>query len=209
MGNNPIRYVDPDGRLTITDDGSYVFLPEVYSDGTTIYRTEDSLLYGKKIRYVYGLIIANDGTKIKVRYKPNRDICIGENSDCHGSTFTYGLFWIDNTEVEKILKGDGYKSVWTPSPGNIMIQRNENGDIIHSAEVIFFDRQSNQVLVKESMGNKVFADANGNVTKTRLFLYKINRLTDSFYIRPENVIVQEIPSYNRGDFYEIWDELNN
>ena len=37
-GNNPVRYIDPDGRLQVSPDGGYIFLPELDSDGNLVYR---------------------------------------------------------------------------------------------------------------------------------------------------------------------------
>jgi hypothetical protein len=33
------------------------------------------------------------------------------SSDCHGTTFASGQVWINNDQVGKIIKGDGYRQV--------------------------------------------------------------------------------------------------
>ena len=63
-------------------------------------------------RYSYmerGYIYADDGTKIEAY----RNICCddGFNTDCHGVTFADGKYWINNNQVNKILRGDRYRKV--------------------------------------------------------------------------------------------------
>jgi len=55
--------------------------------------------------------------------------------DCHGFTFLAGAEWINNSEVEKILKDNGYSVAQNPSVGDVVIYRDNNGLIQHSGIV--------------------------------------------------------------------------
>ncbi|MEG5049402.1 MULTISPECIES: peptidoglycan-binding protein [unclassified Microcoleus] len=55
--------------------------------------------------------------------------------DCHGFTFLAGAEWINNGEVEKILKDNGYSVAQNPSVGDVVIYRDNQGLIQHSGIV--------------------------------------------------------------------------
>jgi hypothetical protein len=58
--------------------------------------------------------------------------------DCHGLTFGDGKFWINNDQVNKLLKGDGYEKTKTPQSGDVAIFK-ANGEVIHSTTVAGVD----------------------------------------------------------------------
>jgi hypothetical protein len=100
-----------------------------------------------KAALMVGHVYADDGTPIKAYFNLNSSEAPEYNTDCHGLTFTNGDYWIDNTEVDKILKGDGYKkvddtresksstSLSKAKVGDVVIYRDANGNILHSATV--------------------------------------------------------------------------
>jgi hypothetical protein len=57
------------------------------------------------------------------------------SSNCHGWVFTGGRFLLRGVGVERILQGNGYSVVSTPSAGDIVIYRNESGNILHTGLV--------------------------------------------------------------------------
>ena len=57
------------------------------------------------------------------------------SSNCHGWVFTGGRFLLRGEGVERILQGNGYSVVSTPSAGDIVIYRNESGNILHTGLV--------------------------------------------------------------------------
>ena len=203
-GNNPVRYIDPDGRLQVSPDGGYIFLPELDSDGNLVYRNDSD--NGVTYSFIYGFLIANDGTFIKARYKPDRNNLPSENFDCHGYTFTNGTFWINNDQVEKILVGDGYEEVHIPENNDILVQRERNGNVYHSAKIDEYDRQRGTIFVKEALGSIIFDAGDNKVKKTRDWRYKINPLRDSFYKFNGNSVVEKTPTYTMGEFYEKWNK---
>lgn len=56
-------------------------------------------------------------------------------ANCHGWVFTDGRFLLRGTDVDSILCDNNYYIVSDPKPGDIMIYRNEVGNILHTALV--------------------------------------------------------------------------
>ena len=179
-GNNPVRYIDPDGRIQISKTGEYIFFQQTDNNGNPIIETITGNS-GNTIKIIKGYLKANDGTEINVHYKLDRDNSPEDNYDCHGLTFTKGTFWINNPEIEKLLKGDGYIEADTPKTDDVLIQRNKNGDIIHSAKIVEVDSKGNRVKVQEAMGAYLFSDENGKKHKTRLHWYTLTPGRDTIY----------------------------
>jgi len=57
-----------------------------------------------------------------------------EVTNCHGWVFTGGRFWVAGESVESILSDNGYATVSTPRPGDLVIYRNDAG-VTHTAVV--------------------------------------------------------------------------
>jgi hypothetical protein len=55
-------------------------------------------------------------------------------TNCHGQTFTDGEFWIDNSQVEDLLGGEGYKATKTPEVGDVVVYR-KDGNVVHSMKI--------------------------------------------------------------------------
>ncbi|MCX7112849.1 MAG: hypothetical protein NTX45_22565, partial [Proteobacteria bacterium] len=88
----------------------------------------------------------NDGTKIEAMKSlglvdPNTGKIVPDNrldTDCHGVTFTNGEYWINDTEVDKILDKGGYKPTSQPQTGDILVYR-EGKAVVHSVTVTKVD----------------------------------------------------------------------
>ena len=173
-------FTDPDGRIQISKTGEYIFYRKTDNNGNPITETITGNS-GKTIKIIKGYLKANDGTEIKVHYNLSRENSPEDNYDCHGLTFTKGPFWIDNPEIEKVLKRDEYIETDTPKKDDVLIQRNKNGDIIHSAKIVEFDSKENRVKVQEAMGAYLFSDENGTKHKTRLHWYTLTPERDTIY----------------------------
>ncbi len=121
--NNPIAYFDPDGRLKRKKDGTLKFRPSGISNRT--HKDAPGISFRSRV----GFLFADDGTAIKAFRNLSGDT--RSDTDCHGLTFADGEYWIDNPEVEKILKGDNYIEASTPEVGNIVIYYDSTGKIVH------------------------------------------------------------------------------
>jgi hypothetical protein len=135
---NPTQWVDPLGLLQRNPDGSIKFEPIV----------DTQIIHGANRNYKhpvqYGHVLADDGTKI-IAFKEIKPYAGKDHSytyDCHGMTFASKQVWINDDQVEAILKGDGYRPTKTPEPGDVAIYREkpwwkfwEKGTIVHSTTV--------------------------------------------------------------------------
>lgn len=59
---------------------------------------------------------------------------MSDESDCHGTTFAKGQVWINNDQVEAIIKGDNYTKTKEPQPGDVGVYRT-GGSVEHSVIV--------------------------------------------------------------------------
>jgi len=122
-GGNPINFVDADGNVIRDKDGNIVFVP--------LGSMQVAHPSGSKATVTVGYIFADDGTQIMV-YRNEDTEKVGWNTDCHGSSFADGIFWIDNNQVPTILAHDGYAEV--------DYERRIEGD-----KVIYADKSNNVV----------------------------------------------------------------
>jgi hypothetical protein len=70
---------------------------------------------------------------------PYRDAVIrrspaDDGANCHGWVFAGGRFWVGPSEVEAILKENGYGEVSDPRPGDLAVYR-QGGGVTHTAVV--------------------------------------------------------------------------
>lgn len=54
---------------------------------------------------------------------------------CHGWTFTGGKYLVSGHDIDLILKENGYAEVTEPAPGDVIIYRDEDGQVMHSGVV--------------------------------------------------------------------------
>ncbi len=129
-GNNPIRYIDPDGRIKRDTNGKIVYV----SNGITGTFAHPS---GSSATLEVGYVFADDGTPIQV-FKNNGGGDPGWDTNCHGTTFTDGEYWLNNDQVPNLLNGDSYKSVNTKSgikKGDKVVYSDESSQTAHSMTV--------------------------------------------------------------------------
>jgi hypothetical protein len=74
------------------------------------------------------------------------------HADCHGLTFLGGKFWLDNRDVDTVLKDGGWRNVDEEDvrEGDIAIYRNESGRVVHSALVAERDTKGRILVLTKS-----------------------------------------------------------
>jgi hypothetical protein len=95
----------------------------------------------------------DDSTRILASQYAGKDERYG--TDSHGFIFADGEYWIDNSEVDILLKGDGYKKRGAGDKvrqGDVVVYRNADGDVEHSATVQKVDEETGKVRVKDKPG---------------------------------------------------------
>ncbi len=129
--NNPVKYVDPSGRIIRDKNGNIVY--STSGKTTTCYHK-----YGETVTLEIGYVFANDGTPIQV-FKNTTNADAGWTTNCHGTTFTDGLYWLNNDQVPALIKGDGYEvqTIENAKKGDVIIYHGENqsGEAEHSVTI--------------------------------------------------------------------------
>ncbi len=74
-----------------------------------------------------------------------------ENCNCHGFVFTAGHHWIAGTEVEGILRDNGYQPVTVVHASDLAVYRDRTGTIMHTG-IVRGLAADNVVLVESKWG---------------------------------------------------------
>ena len=159
--NNPVRYFDPDGYLERDSNGNLVIKVKYKmeighkSDPNHWYKVRKAILRTDSGQKIEATIIQKKKPKDKTGHILDRktrnvvaDAPDSSNpmfTDCHGTTFAEGKVWINDDQVDKILKGDKYHKVESGSAkvGDVTIYRDSSGGVVHSATVTGVDDQGN------------------------------------------------------------------
>ena len=134
--NNPVNFVDPSGLLQRDSNGELIY--EEIGYDISRYKSTGDEWYSLEV-YLFTDTPDENGKPVKIRASLNRTKTKKYDTDCHGLTFTAGEYWINNDQVEKILKYDEYSKVPVgefPVPGDIAVYRNERGEVVHSGTVV-------------------------------------------------------------------------
>jgi len=181
---NPIRYTDPDGRILHDANGNVVFSPigkpEKVQHPSGLTATVQN-----------GIIIADNGKPIKAFKNLTGDK--GWDTDCHGTTFADGQVWVNNDQVNNILKGDGYETVnkTDAKVGDVVVYKNENGEVVHSVTVV--DVKDGKITV-EGQGGLEKENHRDNVDKA----WK-GKATQNFYRKSETTTLKIEPEPQKKD----------
>jgi len=217
--NNPMKYIDPTGRIKTDANGNVITEARVDND-TAVIRIDgkDYFVFAQTTAsgstyYVLWQVekvnvFADDGTKIKA-YKATGEVQILDvgkttqnrdgsrtsqtgafyspadtqqilantpqgqgkgpfsgTSDCHGTTFAKGQVWINDNQVEKLMKGDGYDTrnpSRTPTAGAVGIYSSDGklSNTVHSVMVESVTNGNASVVSKGGITAKVVTTPQG------------------------------------------------
>ena len=122
----PLRF-DANGNLIATEGYYYITghigAPNtdfIFHNYTLELENGDKIIASKSFGVLDGSQVTPDGRM---------------DTDCHGVTFADGQYWINDTEVDKILSGSGYAPTNSPQPGDVGVYRDLNGNPVHSVTV--------------------------------------------------------------------------
>ena len=142
VGNDPVNKFDPKGRVQRDSSGRIKFDPDNDPNAPSYVQGSDRSLQLVE----FGTIYADDGTPIEAFRNKSSDR--GLNCNCHGFSFGDGEFWIEPSQVDALLEGDGYQQVDTPEVGDVAIYRDSRGNPVHSAIVTGVDPETGEVTVE-------------------------------------------------------------
>ncbi|SKA40026.1 RHS repeat-associated core domain-containing protein [Chitinophaga eiseniae] len=161
VANNPIKYLDPDGKvirdkdgnIVITTTGKQINAPLMVIGST---KNTDGTITQSAIDRTYEIVtmFADNGTPIQamrlvsasqvdIVYDSKGRIMSSTNSsvdnnnfdctaDCHGYTFAENKLWIDNDQVNKILENDNQLECGVPEDlADIVVFKSLN-EVVHS-----------------------------------------------------------------------------
>jgi hypothetical protein len=128
FGNNELRHIGPTGpppleecSLSVyTDAGQRVPVFHLAGNADTGNEDHTERKYLQNNNFAYRLIRTGDAEA---------------DCNCHGWVFAQGQGWIRGAMVEAILHDNDYTPTDAPRPGDIVVYRNETGEVLHSAVV--------------------------------------------------------------------------
>ena len=150
-GNNPVKYVDPDGRMQRDENGDLLFIPDIDEQGN-IQQEQKGYLGKDSINVIPGFLLTDDGEKVRA-YKNNS----GDerfDTNCHGTTFADGEYWVESDQVQTILEHDDYNKVSLSEVNrkDVIIYYDYKNKINHSGTIVE-NKGNNDINVKNLAGD--------------------------------------------------------
>lgn len=108
-----------------------------------------------------------------------------DETNCHGWIFTGGRHFVGGGMVDLILKDNGYLEVDAPESGDLVVYRNEQGEILHTA-LVRGQLDDGQVIVesKFGVGPRYLHFPHDQPYSNRFLYYRTSRGSHLISIRP-------------------------
>ena len=181
---NPLKYTDPDGRILRDENGNIVYKT------SGLLRTLDFELNEQiyPVKVEIGFIYSNNSTPIEVFKNMTDDLRWTTN--CHGTTFANGEYWID-ADVNKLIENKDYTEVSKTDAmtNDIVVYSTEKVKNQHSMTII--NIQNDNITVYGQDGPDIHnhaanIDAEGNS-------YRILRHTGDKIVTNEKINNLQVP----------------
>ena len=193
VANNPIKYIDPDGKIirdkdgniVVTTTGQQISVPLMQSTGVTTMPNGTQSTSFIDRTYEIVTIYADNGTPIealrlvsasqinavfdntgKLISTTTVNIDPSKNdciSDCHGYTFTDNNLWINDDQVEKILYNDNYFRNVEEGDADIVVFKKAGG-VVHSGRRNKDGTYNNNAGILVTEYNKTLKEASRGLT---------------------------------------------
>ena len=109
-------------------------------------------------------------------------------ANCHGWVFTEGRFLLKGMDVDRILCDNHYFIVKDPKPGDIVIYRNEDGGILHTALVQGILRDGNVIAESKWGIDQRFLHLPANQPYSQFYeYYRTNRPNHLINVRESTI----------------------
>jgi len=193
VANNPIKYLDPDGKIirdkdgniVVTTTGKQVTIPVTPAGPPTKNPNGTQSVSVIDRTYDVVTIFADNGTPIEAfrLVSANQTDAVYDQSgqlisattasidptkndcvaDCHGFTFAGNKLWINDDQVEKILNNDNYKRNVNENDADIAIFK-KNGNVVHSGRKNSNGTYDNNAGIGVTEYNKTLKEASRALT---------------------------------------------
>lgn len=162
VGNNPISKNDPTGMVERDANGKIKWQPLNHVEKWPDFPDFTNPPQYSTRHMQKGLVKANDGKTQVTMWKLLQGAC-GAITDCHGVSFGDSTYWINDQDVDTLLKADGYTRTSNPKVGDVLVYRAKT-DIIrpdaNGKPTLYYTAGS----VMHSL-TVMDVDSSGNVTK--------------------------------------------
>ncbi len=138
----PLDHAHVDSVAAVTDAGRDI---EVFN--YALHELADAIDQVQWLREQEESYLASGSWKWQVIRVGNPDL----TSNCHGWVFTGGKFAIHSCDVDSILADNHYVRASQPQPGDVVVYRDEQGQVVHSG-VVRFVSGNGPVVVESKWG---------------------------------------------------------
>lgn len=179
-GNNPLRFIDPDGMLQRDKNGNVLFLLSGTSSYMGAKNTELTLSFNEMEN---GYVIGDDNIT-KILAQKNFKGTPGWDANCIGNEFADGQVWIQPRYVGRILRADGYEKVelQNATVGDVVVYFIEEGGVGHAATIVATDGSEKNTTVSGMNGTDTESKQSNilnDIRQDKYYRYEIFHKRDS------------------------------
>jgi RHS repeat-associated protein len=168
VASRPLMFIDPLGELKRDANGELVVENTNWNDSGNV--KLGHLPDGRILHVLKVYLFTDTGKRVEAWIVGRHNEVDGAYFDCHGYTLADGKYWINDDQVDDILREDQWSKVAGGDigkdgqsqvdvrdirPKDIIVLRDRNGKVIHSMKVVHVDGYFRVVLVEHNAGMTV------------------------------------------------------